>query len=185
MKTTWDRIFTWLAANAPVVLENLNPGAPDEQLRQTEQALGVPLPEDVRTMYRLFDGQREGTSFIEGFSWLSLENVVILWRFFKERLDAGQFPSPQRFEWLGREMVSPVHGSGDAWWNTAWIPLTEDGNGNHHYLDVSQAGGGRIVRYNEGDWALVAPSFGDWLKTFADDLDRGAYVVEDYGPSPR
>jgi cell wall assembly regulator SMI1 len=185
MKTVWDRLFVWLAANAPVVPISLYPGASDEQIRQTERTLGVTFPEDVRVAYRLHDGQRDDVSFIEGFTWVPLERVVELWRSFKRILDAGGFPSPHGFNWLGEVRDSPVHGARDRWWNVAWIPLTEDGNGNHHYLDLRPSHGGRIVRWQEGDWAVAAPSFHAWLARLADDLERGAYFVESYGPTPR
>jgi cell wall assembly regulator SMI1 len=82
----------------------------------------------------------------------------------------------------------PLHSAGDTWWNVAWIPLTEDGNGNHHFLDLTPLNAGRILRFSEWhepEWSVVAPSFRAWLAGFADDLERGAYDVEDYGPTPR
>jgi cell wall assembly regulator SMI1 len=173
MKTTWDRIHFWLAANAPEVLASLRPGASDEQIRHTEQTLGVTFPKHVHATFQIHDGQREWTaSFIEGFVWLSLEGVVDLWRFLKGRLEAGDYADTPR---------SPVHYIGDTWWNTAWVPLTEDGNGYHHFLDLSPPNDGRILRWDVWGWTVVAPSFCDWLEAFADDLERGVYLVEDYG----
>src|SRR5262245_40613636 len=123
MKTIWDRILTWLAANAPVVIDSLRPGASEEQIRQTERALGVAFPEDVRAAYRLHDGQQDDASSFEGFGWVSLERMAALWRLLKGALDAGKLPPVAR--------ADPVHRAGAPWWDAAWVPLTEDGNGNH------------------------------------------------------
>src|SRR5262245_7500061 len=58
MKTIWDRISVWLAANAPAVAESLHPGATDRKIRAVERKLGLPLPEDVKASYRIHDGQK-------------------------------------------------------------------------------------------------------------------------------
>jgi cell wall assembly regulator SMI1 len=176
MKPIWDRIYVWLAANAPVVIDGLRPGASDEQIRQTERALGVTFPEDVRAAYRMHDGQSEDTSSFEGFGWAPLERAMALWHHLKEGLDAGAIqPGPPRVP------LDEVH---DLYWNAAWVPLTEDGNGNHHFLDLTPAGRGRILRYSEWcqtRWSVAAPSFRDWLAGFAAELECGIYVVEPYG----
>src|SRR5262245_33606606 len=114
MKTIWDRIYAWLAANAPVVTGSLRPGASEERIRQTERALAVTFPEDVRAAYRMHDGQRDDASSFEGFCWVPLERVLALWRILKEALDAGDLPVTR---------AGPLHRPGDPWWDVAWIPL--------------------------------------------------------------
>ena len=42
----WARLETWANANAPKMLEDLNPGATDEQIAELENALGVCAVED-------------------------------------------------------------------------------------------------------------------------------------------
>ena len=53
MQSTWARIERWLAESAPDVLDSLRPGATDERILNTEAALDVTLPDDVRASYRI------------------------------------------------------------------------------------------------------------------------------------
>ena len=46
MGEVWHRIETWLAREAPLVLDGLRPGASPERIRETEAVLGFMLPEE-------------------------------------------------------------------------------------------------------------------------------------------
>jgi internalin A len=66
-----------LATNAPNALNNLQPGAGDEQIRQLEESLGIELPEDVKQLYRIHNGQIIGTpGFLYGNEFLSIEKAI-------------------------------------------------------------------------------------------------------------
>src|SRR5437870_5279004 len=94
MKRTWDRIHTWLRANAPKVYADLRKGASEKQLEATEAAIGAQLPEDVKACYRIHDGQvcRKNIGyrpFLHGWGWYPLSEVVRDWRSWKDLLDKG------------------------------------------------------------------------------------------------
>ena len=59
MKTIGHRIDFWLAANAPEILNNLQPGATPEAIKAAEQFLEIEFPEDVKSSYRIHNGQFE------------------------------------------------------------------------------------------------------------------------------
>ena len=48
METIWNRIETWLAINAPEILDSLQPGATDQAINKAEAFLESKLPEDVK-----------------------------------------------------------------------------------------------------------------------------------------
>jgi cell wall assembly regulator SMI1 len=177
MKLIWDRIEAWLRANAPTVFELLRPGAYAEAIAETERALGVTFPDDVRASYRIHDGA-ESTGFIEGWELLSLERIRDEWVAWKDLLDRGTF-AEARSQSDGRTLTD--------WWNPAWIPLTYSGSGDHHSLDLSPGLKGKrgqiIIMYHDDDSRpVVSGSFADWLSAYADDLESGRYVYsEDYG----
>lgn len=56
MSILWQRIEQGFATHSPHLLDLLRPGASEEELLQAEEALGVPLPEDFKTFYRLHNG---------------------------------------------------------------------------------------------------------------------------------
>ena len=92
MQEAWGRIERWLAGAAPEVLDSLQPGATDEQISNTEAALGVTFPEDVRASYRIHDGQYpDGPGLMDAWEFLSLSRIVAEWRIWKDLFDGGDF----------------------------------------------------------------------------------------------
>lgn len=70
-----------LEAYAPKILESLNPPASDDELDAFEKRLGIPLPENFRTLYRTFNGQKFGVLFSDGeclHRFLSLEEIEMV-----------------------------------------------------------------------------------------------------------
>lgn len=192
LEDTWCRIRGWLATNAPDVLTSLAPPATDDQFRAAEDAMGVKLPAEVRACYRIHDGQqpvptplpsnpalRCVPAFLDGEDWLSLDRMVESWRMMKRLLDAGSFPHSG----LPRGPVRPD------WWHPHWLPLTESQSGYMTCLDLAPASGGRVgqvLRWCHDDpfRGVAAPSLGDWLAEFAEELEAGEYTTapDAYGP---
>src|SRR5262245_49372290 len=138
MKDVWDRIHRWLGANAPEVLESLQPGASDAAIGQVEAALGVTLPEDVKAAYRIHDGQAGSMppGFLYCWEWLSLERMLSTWKCGKDLLDNGTFSAEVKSHPTG-----PIR---DDWWHPKWVPVTCDGGASHHCLDLAPKRGGVV-----------------------------------------
>jgi cell wall assembly regulator SMI1 len=90
------------------------------------------LPVELEEYFKRHDGQSGGAraKFIrtpspEGtrFRLLRIEEVVREWRVWNELLVAGEF--------AGRKSI-PDAGVRDDWYNRGWVPLTENGEGDHH-----------------------------------------------------
>jgi cell wall assembly regulator SMI1 len=72
VETIWNRIETWLAINAPEILNSLQPGATNQAINKAEAFLDK-LPEDAKASYRLHNGQAEsGQGLIDAWEFLSL-----------------------------------------------------------------------------------------------------------------
>ena len=100
MQLIWTRIENWLADNAPEILENLNPGATEEEIKRTEEFLGVSFPEDFKDSYLIHNGQKPYVDTPDGQQWkdyclmdmwqlLSLDRIKHEWSIWKELLDTG------------------------------------------------------------------------------------------------
>ena len=100
MQLIWTRIENWLADNAPEILENLNPGATEEEIKRTEEFLGISFPEDVKDSDRIHNGQKPYVDTPDGQQWkdyclidmwqlLSLDRIKHEWSIWKELLDTG------------------------------------------------------------------------------------------------
>jgi cell wall assembly regulator SMI1 len=192
LEDTWDRIRSWLAANASEVLASLAPPATDAQLHAADSAMGVELPAEVRACYRIHNGQRpvltprpshpprrSVPAFLYGDDWLSLDKMVEHWRMMKGLLDDEVFKHPG----LPRGPVRPV------WWDPCWLPLTENHSGYMKCLDLAPTAGGRVGQilwwcHDDPSRGVAALSFGAWLAAFAEKLEAGEYTTapDVYGP---
>lgn len=180
MKEIWQRIEKWLAENYPEGLEQLNKGASDELIKQTEDFLGVEFSEDLKEFYRIHNGGTWELALIDGWELLSLEEMQSQWKVWKELLDGGEF------EGIKSEPESEIR---DDWWNEKWIPITHNGGGDHDCLDFApteEGDVGQIIKMWH-DWeqrSWESPSFRNWITTFADELEAGLYKYsEEYGIS--
>jgi cell wall assembly regulator SMI1 len=180
VKTIFDRIHVWLAANAPAVLASLRPGATEEQLRAAERELGVTLPEDVKACYRIHDGQELSQKpphwapgFIDGVEWHSLTAMAADWNSCNDLVLDGTFA-----RWRSRPR-GPIR---DDWWHPAWIPLTTDHTYSTYCLDLAPAAGGdvgQVIFWQKDDpgRAVKARSFAEWFSRFASELEAGEYLT--------
>src|SRR6185295_9815489 len=93
MDQIWRRIEYWLKENAPKVLESLQPGASDEEIKKAEEFMGISFPSDFRLSYKIHNGQIEDQNlgFIEGKEFLSLEGIKSQWQIWKDLVDKGEF----------------------------------------------------------------------------------------------
>jgi cell wall assembly regulator SMI1 len=181
MQEIWARIENWLRVNAPQVLEVLQPGASDVQIGELEAFLSVQLPDDVKSLYRICNGQSAyDYGLIDGRELLSLERIKDEWSVWKDLLDSGTFRDDD-----GQDRGSdPELGIGNVWWSVQWIPLTYDGSGNHDCLDLSPAEGGtdgQIITmwHDDAERKIVAPSFRAWLQQYADGLESGQLIFSE------
>ena len=176
MKSIWNRIETWLGAHAPEVLNGLNPPATRAQITEAEATLGVRFPKDVVDTFLIHDGQSSrGPWALEGCEFLSLKRIVDEWTVWKELLDSGEFED--------NKSASDGHTVTD-WWNAEWIPVTWDGAGDHHCLDLSPGplgNDGQIIMmwHDDDQRGVVAPSYREWLERFVSDLEGGRYEFKD------
>jgi cell wall assembly regulator SMI1 len=178
MRDAWNRIETWLRQHAPAVLRGLRPGADESALRALERELGVLLPADLRASLAIHDGEAdEAVHAFCAVELLSTARIGDEWRAWKDLLDTGK---------LGHGGGRSDPGVRPDWWNPRWIPITYNGCGDHHCVDVDPGPGGRsgqivMVWHDNAVRPLVAPSFAGLLETYATDLERGRYRVDGDG----
>ncbi len=184
MQEIWTRIENWIKVKAPEVFEVIQVGATEAQIRQLEEFLAIKLPEDVKSLYRVCDGQLDYSyGVIEGRELLSLDRIKEEWIVWQELIDAGDFNDENGID-LSCE---PDLGIQNVWMSKKWIPLTYDGAGNHYCLDLDPAEGGTVgqiitVWHDAPYREIIAPSVRDWLDEYAQALESDKFVFsEEYG----
>ena len=181
MEEIWTKIETWLQNNAPQVLEILQHGASEDQVRELEDFLSVKFPDDFKSLYRICNGQSScDYGVFNGREFLSLERIKDEWSIWKNLLDDGAFQESD-----GQDQGSnPELGIRNVWWSPQWIPFTCDGSGNHECLDLNptECGtDGQIITmwHDDNERKIVALGIKTWLKKYAQGLETGQFVFSE------
>ena len=181
IETSWSVIHAWLNREASAAEANLRRGLVGPGIERAERTMRVLLPTDYRASLTMHDGDDFPTGLIEGWKLSPLASVVQTWKMLKELWDEGTFAHEE-------DPSLPVDGGvRPHWWLPRWIPVTEDGAGNHHILDLDPAPGGtagQVVTFfhDSGRREVVASSFDEFLADFASRLERGMCEVA-YSPT--
>lgn len=148
------RLEKWLHQHRRRYAEGLLPGASAQELDATQAALGVPLPQDLRTLLSWHNGQ--SGDFIG-----HLENNWDLM-------------SASRIAEAKREMDAGDRARSG--WQPAWVPFLEDDSGNFLVLDTNQpAAPVRECWQGNPDHSVAAPSLAAWLEQFVGAVEQGRY----------
>lgn len=114
----------WLSSNAPIDLENLRPPASEQELAEVEQTVGLPLPEEIRLLYKWHNGSGDTEAscvqLIPEWPFLSLAGSITHWR--KRNL----------------QYQDDLDDTGACfWWKTSWLPLAYDFTGELFVVELS------------------------------------------------
>jgi cell wall assembly regulator SMI1 len=172
MQIVWHRIEHWLSVHAPELRGTLAPGASLDTIRRVERTLGLVLPADVVESYLVHDGQTSDQGgLFESWPLMPLDRCLMEWHALSDVWAPGEVEDLE---------VRPDPGIQPVWWSTKWLPLTDSGAGDTHALDLFPTSSGTFgqiieVLHDDGRRRLLSPSFGSWLRTLADDLEKGLY----------
>jgi cell wall assembly regulator SMI1 len=144
------RLEAWLKKRRRRYYRGLRPGATDEELAALTQALGRPVPDPLAVWLRWHNGQDEDLigAFVESFLLMSTTDIAAAVRDRKQ----------------------------DRRWESAWVPILDDTQGDLVVLDTSREGlPVRELWEGRDDVVAAAASFEAWLTTLVDDVEAGRY----------
>jgi cell wall assembly regulator SMI1 len=174
-----ERISCWMNEHgAPLLVENLAPGASAERLAQAETELGMSLPSDLRALWSLHDGQREeGNGFVEAYNLLSVQGALAE----RETVLMGIEFARESPDWW-----KDSGGTTEELHSNHWLPFAAQDSD----ALVVHALTGRVFQCDHDDSPkLLASSLGEWFQRYADRVEADDYAAEegfgDYYLSPR
>jgi len=141
-------VFAWIGENRPQLLGQFNPPATDAEIDALQSVIEHPLPADLIALYKTHNGQSDE----------NLANMVALFGVFTLMPIAAIVGSKQETDpMIGTDFDEPE------WWSRGWLPITENGGGDHHCYDVAgefHQPAGQIIqfRHDEAPRRVVAPS---------------------------
>ena len=85
MTEIWTTIELKLTEIAPEILNNLNDGVTDEEVKNLESLLNAKLPIDFIAFYKIHNGQEtESAGLIECEELLSFDRIIDEWKVWKD-----------------------------------------------------------------------------------------------------
>ncbi len=163
----WLGIESWLREHSPRGVSDLNAPASEADMMALESASGLLIPEALRVVLSLHDGEKGSSLYGNDFDFLSSREMAEHWRMHVAILDhlplgalAGEFDPEIMSECDSG--VRPLIA------NRMWLPIAENNGDVTRYIDFDPAPGGHLGQVIEVDpeattWRVLAPSFGTYL----------------------
>ncbi len=137
MLDTWRSLERALRRYYPHKLRALNGPALTRDIKRLEDTLGTRLPRTMRDSYRIHDGQTVTDlheMLYEHEELLSIDHIISAWEEWQQLAAGGAF---------AYRMPVAARGVQPLWWHPLWIPITSNGAGGYHCIDLDPAEGGR------------------------------------------
>ena len=194
VQQSFIRIMAWARKELPLLVDSMRPGASEGEIASLEALIGQRLPEDVRALYKLADGQIPyefgKTPHYPGlFFGLPFNPIAIVkdhWRM-RPPVDGSLDDDNQFLSSFPPGAMKVLYTS------PGWIPLSDDAGGNFMGVDLDPGPEGNVGQWivfgaDEFESVRVATSLGAFLDWIADEVEQGRVVVqrgaaaEEYGP---
>ena len=153
----------------PNIAHSLRPPATPGEMRDAETQIGLSLPDPLRILYSVANGQRwdechQAALFIDGYFLVSLQDVVDTWRLMNRIVEEqGQSPVD-----VDDSRIQPM------WWCAGWIPFAQDGSSGYLACDMGPAGDGTLGQIvcgsKYGIEEFVAPGLDAYCRIHVDGL---------------
>ena len=168
---------TWLTEHLPEAADSLHPHADDDGLARVEDELGVRLPADFIALYHWHDGQSRGcpTGIFYGMRFMSLQEVLIEWRFWAEEANGSGSITPTATDVVKQQAA-----------NRHWIPFAEDGGGNFLAIDLDPGPSGlrgQVINFgsDEDRHFVLAANVRQLIAWMVSELQAGNHCIEEDG----
>ncbi|MBM80460.1 MAG: hypothetical protein CMJ78_07695 [Planctomycetaceae bacterium] len=164
MAASWKRLSKHLEESHPDMLESLNGGATEAQLRELSHT-DIRVTKEVKDLLSQHNGQSDSACLIrleskdEQFRLLTTSESLAEWKIWQELNEDGDF----------EDLEATVDaGVRDCWWYAKWLPIASNGGGDCVCVDFSPAKGGKqgqviTVWHEEGERNIVFASVREML----------------------
>jgi cell wall assembly regulator SMI1 len=179
VEQSFARIHKWLEKQDPArhALASLLPPATEAEIEQFEAKTKLQLPDPVKALYRLHNGQNE-----------DLGNEAA-----GDQIESGLFPSIESgdlayllvpLKELIRNTPKRKSDSRMPGFRLGWIPIGDNYGGDNIVIDLAiedETKHGRVLQFNHeyGGATVLADSFNQYLAQLADDLKAGRVIWDD------
>jgi len=112
------------------VIDSLNDGATEHEIRQVESVVGFELPNEVKELYKCHNGQSGHSGLFCGLPFLSLEDALQEWKIWNDVTEQG-------YSSLDSNIISiPPNHIKEVYCNKYYFPISKDNGGNNIVIDM-------------------------------------------------
>ncbi|WP_229297047.1 MULTISPECIES: SMI1/KNR4 family protein [Herbaspirillum] len=181
-KKQMKRLEKWLETNLHEVYVDLAPGCSEADLAEFENQIGVALPESLKDLYRMHDGQfvSANTGPFFGLIFLSLADARKHWESWKKVIDEC---SPGDMQGASRFCKSAKAGAiKEIYANKFWIPFAYDYGGNHLGVDLDpgeRGNVGQVINFgrDEDEKFVLGSSVETFMEWLVEQLESGNAAI--------
>jgi cell wall assembly regulator SMI1 len=180
---SFRRLTAWMKANgAPLLAENLAPGAKPVSLVKLEGKLGFKVPPGLRALWLMHDGQRKALNGFVG----PLQLLPVAW-VLNERVRTAKVLAKVRV--LPHAVTKAAGLTKDEVQSDAWLPIAaRDDASLLVHATTGRVFAASLAQDAEPPLQLIAESVPKWLAAYADSVEAGEFEVApgfgDYHLSP-
>ena len=172
MNNEWNTYKEELFKKMPFLRDTLNKGASEDEIRDVEAKMGLNFPEDLRNLYldNNGDDMEAICGVLLGFHLFDLDDLYYQWEGWKDIINEW---TPEEIENTAINTSEPDGFIKKRYADLKWIPLCDDGSGNHIGVDLDpdvKGKVGQIISFgrDEDDKYVLADS----LNAFFERLTR-------------
>ena len=165
-----------LSEEYPDIYQSLNRPASQDELAKLESIIGFNLPEDFKTLYFEFNGQNnlQNPMFEYGYALMEIDVIISNWKVMKELYDSDT-ESRTVYGISGKIM--------ETWWQPAWVPIAELGNGDFICIDMSPGKlgtQGQIIEFinDDSERNFLGKSLKDYVGQLESNLSSGKLSLD-------
>ena len=179
IEQTFNEIKQILSREFPELVNSLNPPATEEEIKKTEEIIGLSFPDDLKILYLMHNGQKGYSGLFFGLCFIDLETMVQEWQSWH---DVGQ----DDLDSLDTNIISiPYHWIKEKYVNNHCIAISKDGGGNNIVIDLApdESGiSGQVTNYgrDEDIRYVIAPSVSTFFDFILTQVKSGNFTTIDY-----
>ena len=173
---TLTAINALLANEYPELNASLNPPATEADISRLETTTGLTLPEDLKQLYRLHNGESGHAGLFFGLPFISIDEALAEWTVWENL--AGSTAS------LDTSIISvPANHIKEQYINTRYLPISKDYGGNNIGIDLDPGPdgiSGQVINFgrDEDTRFVIAPSLAGFMEFILHHVKNGNYTFE-------
>lgn len=143
MNNSWETYKEALFRKMPSLRGTLNEGASEEEIRAVEEKMGIVFPEPLRTLYLENNGDNgeKWCGMILGHHFLDLDELYRNWEGWRDIINDW---TPEAVADTSINSSVPESSVKRRYADVLWLPISEDGSGNHIGIDLDPDVKGKV-----------------------------------------